>query len=305
VDYRKFLGATRTMVLPHAGGFSVHAADRRLRVNESVAVGWWRFEVKGRTATPIGEAEPPPLDHLPSVRGHVVGDWLFTGGDTAVHIDLMSEEEAPVLGPVIARRWPGDVIVFDASAFEDEAEEMAREALLEGSTIEGLRGATPSLRGAFGYARLVQEARRRGMRVRVREVLWRVHAVAMGQQEARALLDELEARVFQLDPRSTHRERTRPEPVSWRGASPEERAADILEAAGASMLSGRVLEGGRYEVVFRYLGERFIAVVDRDTLHVYDAGICLDGHDEQLGLDSLPSVIAEAIDGGVLYITRR
>ncbi len=305
MDYRKFLGATRTMVLPHTGGFSVHAADRRLRVNERVAVGWWRFEVEGRTATPVKEAEPPPLDHLPPVRGHVVGDWLFTGGDTALHIDIMSEEEAPVLGPVTARRWPGDVIVFDASAFEDEAEEAARAALLDGQTIEGLRGTTPSLRGAFGYARAVREARRRGMRIRVREVLSRVHAIAMGELEAGSVLDEFEARVFKLDPRSTHREHSRPEPVSWRGASTEERAAEILEAAGASMLSGRVLEGGRYEVVFRYLGERFIAVVDRDTLHVYDSGICLDGHDEQLGLDSLPSVIAEAIDGDALYITRR
>ena len=51
MDYRKFISATQTMGLPYLGGPSVHAADRRLRVTERVAVGWWRFEVKGRWAT--------------------------------------------------------------------------------------------------------------------------------------------------------------------------------------------------------------------------------------------------------------
>ena len=59
------------------------------------------------------------------------------------------------------------------------------------------------------------------------------------------------------------------------------------------------------EVVFRYCGEQFIASVDYETLHVYDSGICLSGADEALGLDALPSVIAEAIDHDLLHITRR
>ncbi len=80
---------------------------------------------------------------------------------------------------------------------------------------------------------------------------------------------------------------------------------DVLTNAGAHFLSGRDMGGSNYEVWFRYMDEQFIAVVDKDNLHVYDSGICLDGEDEQLGLDSLPSVIAEAINNGALYITRR
>lgn len=307
MDYRKFLGVTQTMVLPYRGGPSVHAPDRRLRVTRRVAAGWWRFEIAGRHATPAEKVDVPSLDHLPAVRGHMVGDWLFTGGDTARRVYLMPEDEPPVLSPAVARRWPGDELVFDLLAFEDEAEDAARTALLDDDSVAGIKGVAPSLRGAFGYARLRREAARRGLQVSVREVLRQVHAVAEGTLDAQALLDEREARIFQLDPGSNHRARARPQPsgttAMGTGAGTSERAAIVLEQAGAELVSSRQLSQGRQEVVFRYLGEQFIAVVDRDTLHVYDSGICLNGHDEQLGLDSLPSVISEAIDRDLLHIT--
>lgn len=56
---------------------------------------------------------------------------------------------------------------------------------------------------------------------------------------------------------------------------------------------------------------RFITVCDAITLQVFDAGICLVDHhdehrgDEELTLESLPSAIHEAMDLGVLVITRR
>ena len=46
-------------------------------------------------------------------------------------------------------------------------------------------------------------------------------------------------------------------------------------------------------------------VVDAITLQVYDAGVCLAGEDRLVTLDSLPSVIREAIDTSRLVITRR
>lgn len=309
MDYRKFLGATKTEILPYLGGLSVHAADRRLRVTERVAVGWWHFEIKGRNATPKDEAEAPDLDRVPAVRGHMVGDWLFSGGNTAVRLHIMPEEQPPVLSPATGRRWAGGNVLFDSLAFEDEAEDSARTALLADETIGGLKGATPSLRAAFGYALVLRKARTRGMQVSPREVLAQIHAVSDGTLTADTLLDELEARVYQVDPASPHRETVaeapEPEALVERPDLTEERAAIVLAAAGADLLDGRYLGDRNFEVVFRYRDERFIAVVDWETLHVYDAGICLDGTDEMLGLDSLPSVIAEAMDTGVLYITRR
>ena len=60
------------------------------------------------------------------------------------------------------------------------------------------------------------------------------------------------------------------------------------------------------EVVFGFMGERFISLVDEDTLQVLDSGICL-GHppaDKMITLDSLPAVIKEAIETDRLVILR-
>lgn len=303
MDYRKFLGAQSTKVLPYFGGAFVYASDRRLRVSTRVAVGWWDFEVSGRNATAKAPAEPLPLHGRKALRGHVVGDWLFVGGDAERRILMMPEDEPPVLSPVIARVWHGDHPIFEALEFEGDAEEGAREALLEGRTIAGLQGATPSLRRAFGFARLGREAQARGLSLSVREVASVLHDVADGTQPPEAVLDALEARVYEVDPSSAHRARNRISTGTLEDAP--QRAAAALEGAGAVLLDTRFAGERIMEVIFRYLGERFVATVDWETLHVYDSGICLDGADEELGLDALPSVIAEAIDGDLLYITRR
>lgn len=303
MDYRKFLGAQATKVLPYFGGPFVHAPDRRLRVMERVAAGWWDFEIKGRNATATAQAEPPSLHRCKSLRGHIVGDWLFVGGETTRRILLMPEDEPPVLSPVTARLWHGDAPIFDVLEFEGDAEEVARDALLEGVAIGQLAGATPSLRRAFGFARLQREAQARGLHVSVREVGAVLHEVADGARTPTTVLDSLEARVYTLDPSSAHRERSPVQSGTIEDAP--QRAASALEGAGATMLDTRFAGEQTMEVIFRYLGERFVATVDWETLHVYDSGICLDGADEELGLDALPSVISEAIDGGLLYITRR
>jgi len=301
VDYRKFLGARQTMVLPYLGGPFVFAPDRRLRVTERVAVGWWRFAVVGRNATAQAPADAPPMSRLSAVRGHLVGDWLFTNTEDPVRLYLMPEEEPEVFSPATGRRWPGGEAVFDSIAFEDEAEAHARAVLLDGDPLGDAKGVAPSLRGAFGYAALVREASARGMTASPREFVHQLHAVADGAVRPEALLDELEARVYQLNPESVHRGLPQAAPLM----DPAQRAATILDAAGATFLSARTLGDANLEVVFRYLSEQFIAVVDSVTMHVYDSGICLEGYDELLGLDSLPSVIAEAIDDGALHITRR
>lgn len=302
VDYRKFLGAKTTKVLPYFGGPFVHAPDRRLRVSERVAVGWWEFEIQGRNATAVAPADAQPLHRCKALRGHVVGDWLFVGGDETRRLLLMPEDEPPVLSPVTARVWHGDDPVFDTLEFEGDAEEAAREALLDARPIAGLSGATPSLRRAFGYARLRREGEGRGLWVSLCEVQGVLHEVVDGTCDVVAVLDVFEAWVYTLDPGSLHREHTLP--TGTMDDAPR-RAAQVLEAAGALMLDSRMAGDRILEVVFRYRGEQFIASVDYETLHVYDSGICLSGADEDLGLDALPSVISEAIDDDLLHITRR
>jgi hypothetical protein len=95
--------------------------------------------------------------------------------------------------------------------------------------------------------------------------------------------------------------RSQPRQRQPEGAARVERA---LASAGARLHDTRRLEGGRLEVTFRFMGERFLSIVDMGTLQVVDAGICLAGADREVTLESLPSVIREAIEDGVLVITR-
>lgn len=307
MDYRQLLGKVEAMVLPYLGGLSVHAADRRLRVQACVAVGWWRFEVSGRVATPREEAEPADMRALPSVRGHLVGDWLFTGGTTAERVYLMPNE-SELFTPAKARRWHSGDHLFDDAAFADDPELAVREAWMSDTgSLAGIKGVAPSLRAAFGYAVARREANRIGMQVSAREVLSRAHEVAAGTLPALTLIRQVEARRYTIDPQSAHRfrgaRRRRETDATLDNA--EDRACAVLEPTGAEVLATRLLGERELEVAFRYRGERFIAVVDWETLHVYDSGICLSGADEELGLDSLPAVISEAIDTGELVITRR
>lgn len=89
------------------------------------------------------------------------------------------------------------------------------------------------------------------------------------------------------------------------GRDPIERAEAALEAAGAEPLGVRRLGDGLLEVTYRFIGERFVTVVEASTLQVVDAGICLDGADRMVTLESLPSVIQEAVMNDELVITWR
>ena len=85
-----------------------------------------------------------------------------------------------------------------------------------------------------------------------------------------------------------------------------ERARVALEEAGARVHATRRLENGLLEASYTFMGERFISVVEAATLQVVDSGICL-GHppsDKLVTLDSLPSVIKEAIETGRLVKLR-
>jgi hypothetical protein len=91
-----------------------------------------------------------------------------------------------------------------------------------------------------------------------------------------------------------------------RGDDAEARAESALDKAGADLESTRRTGPQQLEVVFAFMGERFVSIVDQDTLRVLDSGICL-GHppaDELVTLDSLPGVIREAIETHRLVILR-
>lgn len=315
-DFREFLAARDPIVLPYFGGTRVDAADRRLRLDGELAVGWWRFRIEGRRAVPVEPASHAPLDALPRVRGHWVEGWIVVDGRQLVHVALPPDDEPPTLARVCARRWHSGDLVFESLEFEDDAELEARRALEERRPIGELRGAVPSLRVAFGIALGGAVARELGVAISVCELASRAVEVAdRGRAAMREWLEELAAERRRAEEAARRRaEELRLEAAAGtarmvqRAGDPVQRADDALDGAKARMLSCRRLERGtRLDVTYEVDGTRILSMVDADTLRVIDPGVCL-GHDGEyrvLTLDAMPSVVREAVETGRLNITRR
>jgi hypothetical protein len=337
MDYKSFLAPKAPVVLPYFGGTRVEAANRRLRLPAEAQIepGWWRFEIDGRRAVPKEPAPPEDLAALPAVRGHWADGWIVSSGRDLERIALLPEDEPPALARVTARRWYSGELLLESIDFEDEAEVSARQALEGQRAISEVAGVVPSLRAAFSLSLAKAVARELGVPVSHREIA--PHLVAIGdggRAAARALLDRLVAQrqaaeaevrerirraeaeerellrqLAELEAAETRAERARTAAsratARDRQGSPAERADAALEGAGARMLSCRqVGHGARLEVRFLVDGVRIIATVSARSLQVIDAGLCLDGSDRELTLDSLPSVVREAIQTHRLNITR-
>ena len=316
-DFRAFLKPQGPVVLPYFGGTRVDAADRRFKVESEIEPGWWRFAIEGRRAVPEVRAEPIDLGTLPAMRGHWAAGYIVISGRELAPVGIPPNEEPAPLSKVVGRRWYSGDVLLESIEFEDDAELSARRALEERRGIGDVRGIVPSLRAAFGYALGMAVARDERVPVTLRELAPRIVAIADGGRDVvRARLDELVAQRLSAAAavrarallETVNRQRQRMREIAaqahrQRRGTPAERADAALEAAGARMLSAR-RTGEELEVTFLYQGVRIIATVDPDTLHVYDSGICLAGADEELTLDSLPSVIKEAIDDDRLNITR-
>jgi len=309
MDYRKFLGRTETLILPYFGGARVEARDQRLRIRGRAEPGWWEFEVDGRRARPIRRTEPADLGQLPAVRGHYACGWLFPNGRELERIALPPTEEPEPLAPCTGRRWYGGEILLESVEFEDEAEGDARRALEEGRPLGDLKGVSPGLRAAFGYAMAAAAGQAAGVPISAREAVRRVREIAeRGRPAAESLVAwisqerERQAQALRRTRLLAAARQTRPRTIRHR--DPAARADSALAAAGARMLRSRRLENNQIEVTYNFQGERFISVADAHTLQVVDAGICLDGADNNLTLESLPSAIREAMDTGQLCITR-
>lgn len=196
-----------------------------------------------------------------------------------------------------------------------KAEECLRHLVAERAANERARAARVAEQEARAYAAgLVAEAQRRAaggtyaagsMSEFQRRALEREAAGPMSEAQRRAWEREAAAgRAYatQVLAEAQHRAARQ----GRRGAQEDgvERAERALQSAGARLRDVRRLGGNRLEVTYAFMGERFISIVDAHSLQVVDAGVCLAGADSEVTLESLPSVIREAIDTGVLVITR-
>lgn len=319
MDYKKLLGKKETLALPYFGGRWVDASARRFRVSDELQPGLYRFQIEGRKATHAEPTSEIDFGDRPIVRGHYALGFLAVSGARCVKLHGLPSEQPEPLVPCRARSWYAGDVLFESTEFDTDAETEARSRLLDRRGITDLKGVHPSLSIAFGLALFDVVARTRGVAYQVAEATPHLRPVAEGGEPAAheavdALLVERARRVAAYRLRTEQRYAVEeqalanrpPEPGARRTAiSPDERAEAALERAGARMLASRTLDSGLLEVTFQYMDTRFISVVNGDTLRVVDAGFCLDGADDETNLASLVSVIREAMQDGVLHITRR
>jgi hypothetical protein len=320
VDYRKFLANEQTLALPYLGGTSVEAPGRRLRLEQPPEHhGWYSVVVKGRTATVAEAIDAPDLSRLPAVRGWVLGERLVQERALAELMLLPPADEPAPFSKAVCRRWHSGDLIFDTLDFESEVEGEVRQALAVGGSLEPVKAAPAALRAAFALALVDQVSRRIGIAASPAECRAHLWAIAKhGAPEAERVLRALEAERELARREMAQVERQRRAGLvredlararQGQGAvdeAPAGRAEEALARAGARLETARRLNGNQLEVVFRFMNQRFISLVDARTLQVLDSGICL-GHpprDDLITLDSLPGVIKEAIDDDVLVILR-
>ena len=318
-DWRKLIGKKDVVVLPYFGGPRVRLKDREVAlIKQPEKAGWYRFEVEGRTARLLDVAEGD-LTELPAVRGYVAFEQLFTSGRPE-RIALMPEDEPPTFAACTCRRWWSDELAFDVLELEGEIEDEVRRVFGERGTLERVRGVPAPLRAAFAWATVRRAATEKKVPCSPSEVWPRSAEIADGgPATAEALLEQLEqARHGRRIVIGGHSLRVRTLVARAHAAAAgatldnaEERVLAALDAAGARYMGMRRLAGQQLEVRFDFQRQSFITLIHGLSLQVIDAGICLvdheDGHrgDEELTLESLPAAIREAMDLGVLVITRR
>lgn len=266
---------------PWLGGDRVFHGHRRFAINPSAApteYGWYRWRATGRFhALVVGPTTPDTsLDR--QRRGYWGGDIFACDtphGAVETGTVWLMPGGLPLFSAInIAQTGAG--WVFVSEALPQGPEDALRAAFEEGRPVTDVPGVTPAMHlVALTLRRAVEEAEQRRAAVEA----------AKRAEEQRTSLETGAGRRFMAVtdyPRA---------------------AAAALLVGGAEMLACLPTGPGQWTIRFRTAGRRFECVAD-DTLHILDAGVCLDGDDNLCTLETLPIVIREAIDKRLLHVYR-
>ena len=309
--WEELLAADQERVLPWVGGRKIFDRSRGWRIVGDLPAehGWYRFRTSaGRDATLLGPADPDPSfeEGRPMVRGYLVGDRLIPD-DARVEVDpdRLVDQTRPVhlVEPGIERF--SRAVAVDAGAgrlvylrqeFPQGPEDEVLAAYQDRQpSVDHVAGVTPALDLAFRWLTL----QRRRAEKRARR-----HREALAAERRRRVAEERLRRELRDHVGGAGRRA-----LARHDFEAAARAA--LGLAGAELLDVRPAYGaGEMVVQYRFRCRRLECVVDRETLRVTDAGICLTDEatgergDTYFTLESLPPVVGEAMNQGVLVIYR-
>lgn len=306
MSWRDLIEPPTELSFPWVGGREIRQGTRtwRLEGDTPPEHGWYTFQGRGRKATLLRPAEPGALTWHTD-KGYLVGDLIIHDGvgggwrdfrkfpRYAKRVHLLDAGLGRFQRVVVGAAFEYGPLIYDTPDFplgpEDEVQ-VAFEDRAE--NLDGIKGVTPALETAWRFE------------------CWKREQVEIRRAELERLRREEEERVA--------REAQRAALVRQLGDGAGRRQmaeVDFEAAARAALAVGEaelldVQEMGTDMVVrYRYRGRRLECVCDR-SLHIIDAGICLTDHrteekgDTLFTLESLPGVVGQAIDEGVLHIWR-
>lgn len=310
-------GKNDQRILPWVGGRMVYDSNRFWKLEGPLPLefGWCTFAINGgKTATFVGPAEPDQefIDRHKKTQGYLV-DNRFIWDKAQVFPDpkwLLSQTRiVHLIEPGLPRFCRATVIgvgedqgdkelIFIRQEFPQGSEEAVLLAYQDRKdSVRDIPGVTPALDLAFRWMTYQRADAER----REKERLQRVEEEAR-KQEAKEKLQQALAK-------------------AGTGAGRRELAAQDFNAAAKAALSltgSELLDArpgyNRNEMVvdYRFRHRRLQCVVNKATLQVVDAGICLTDHhtgekgDTYFTLESLPAVVGRILDDNpaLLYIRR-
>ena len=305
------LSSDNEQVLPWTGSNYISDRDRSWKLvgNFPREYGWYRFKTSGgRTATLLGPADPDPDfgEGRTVIKGFLTGDRFIPDNAKVVpdpHQLVKQTRKIYLVEPGLdwfARATAVEIseglghLVYLQQEFPEGPDLEAVEAFQDRLTnLNHIKGVTPALDLAFHWLSY-----------------WRSEQERMEQERARILEEERQRRAAEDKLREAMKDagtgagRRALARVDFNAAA---RAA--LAVSGAEFLDARPApDPGEMIVRYRFRHERLACVVERYSLRIMDAGVCL-GHGERKGdkkftLESLPAVVGWAMDLNRLVIWR-
>jgi hypothetical protein len=310
MSWQDLLASEERVVLPWVGGRKLYGKDRSWSLKGKLPEehGWYEFEISGnRRASLVGPADPDPDFETgrSCVRGYLAGNRLVPDHvrvdpdptrlvDQTLSVHLVEPGLERFARAITAFQQDGTSI-FVRQEFPEGPEVEVQEAYQDRlESVAHIKGVTPALDLTFRWMSrqrlLAEEREREAERRRIEEEKKRAEQELIRQ----AMKDSgtgLGRRV-----------------LAQRDFKAAAKAA--LAVSGAQLLDARKSYRGNEMVVqYRFRNQRLECVVDKNTLRIIDAGVCLDDHHGTKGdtfftLESLPAVIGEAMDLGVLVVWR-
>lgn len=302
--------------MPWVGGNELRTPDRRFWLSgpRPTECGWHRFRVDGtKVARWSGPAEPTPETLIGVQHGYLFGDRFIPEAVSAVMTarELLNGAEAVYCIPdaldrfcriSAGRPYEGGSLVFRSLEMPLGSEDEVSAAFLDQAPdVRSIAGVTPALDALF---RLETWQRAETARVRAEQELRR-----QAEEAARIQLERRQQLMNQIGTSTGRRE------IALVDFAEAAKAA--LSVSGAVYLDHRPAPTrGEMIVKYRYSNRRFECVCNARTLRITDAGICLKAEYDQDGfeegtrgdswftLESLPTVVGEAIARGQLVVFR-